>query len=358
MAKHSIALIGGDGIGPEVIDQGVIVLKALEKRFSVTFDFQAFDWGTDYYFKHGVMMPSDGLDTLAKFDSIFFGAVGHPDVQDHITLNGLLLPMRRGFDQYVCQRPSYLYPGVTSPLRGYDNAGDIDMIVIRENTEGEYANVGGFLYENFKAEVAVQSGVFTRHGIERVVRYSFELARKRNGKKRLASITKSNAQAYGMVLWDRIFSEVALEYPDITTESLLVDAACMNFIRRPESFDVVVASNLFGDILTDIGAQITGSMGLAASANINPERTFPSVFEPVHGSAPDITGRGIANPLATILSAGMMLEHLGEPQAATAVHDACMTVLRDGEVIPADLGGNATTVQLGAAVVAALESAP
>jgi tartrate dehydrogenase/decarboxylase/D-malate dehydrogenase len=358
MAKHNIALIGGDGIGPEVIDQGVTVLKSLEKRFGVTFDFKEFDWGTDYYFKNGVMMPSDGLDTLRTFDTIFFGAVGHPDVQDHITLNGLLLPMRRGFDQYVCQRPSYLYPGVVSPLRGYDNAGDIDMIVIRENTEGEYANVGGFLYENFKDEVAVQSGVFTRHGIERVIRYAFELARKRNGKKRLASITKSNAQAYGMVLWDRIFDEVKTEYPDITPESLLVDAACMNFIRRPESFDVVVASNLFGDILTDIGAQITGSMGLAASANINPERDYPSVFEPVHGSAPDITGKGIANPLATILSAGMMLEHLGEPEAAAAVHDACMTVLRDGEVVPADLGGKATTVQLGAAVVAALEAAP
>ena len=357
MANHNIALIGGDGIGPEVINEGVNVLKSLEKRYGVTFNFTDLPWGTDYYFKNGVMMPSDGLDTLMKFDSILFGAVGHPDVQDHITLSGLLLPMRRGFDQYVCQRPSVLYPGVSSPLKGYDNAGDIDMMVIRENTEGEYANIGGLLYQGHPDEIAVQAGVFTRHGISRVVRYAFELARKRNGKKKLASITKSNAQGFSMVLWDRIFDEIQVEYPDIETESLLVDAACMNFIRRPESFDVVVASNLFGDILTDIGAIITGSVGLAASGNINPDKKYPSMFEPVHGSAPDITGKGIANPIATILSAGMMLEHLGEPQAAQAIHDACMTVLRDGEIVPADLGGSATTVQIGTAVVNALENA-
>jgi tartrate dehydrogenase/decarboxylase/D-malate dehydrogenase len=357
MANHNIALIGGDGIGPEVINEGVNVLKSLEKRYGLTFNFTDLPWGTDYYFKNGVMMPSDGLDTLMTFDSIFFGAVGHPDVQDHITLSGLLLPMRRGFDQYVCQRPSVLYPGVSSPLKGYDNAGDIDMMVIRENTEGEYANIGGLLYQGHPDEIAVQAGVFTRHGINRVVRYAFELARKRNGKKKLASITKSNAQGFSMVLWDRIFDEIKVQYPDIETESLLVDAACMNFIRRPESFDVVVASNLFGDILTDIGAIITGSVGLAASGNINPGKTYPSMFEPVHGSAPDITGKGIANPIATILSAGMMLEHLGEPEAAQAIHDACMTVLRDGEVVPTDLGGSATTTQIGTAVVSALENA-
>ncbi len=357
MANHKIALIGGDGIGPEVIKEGVKILRSIERRYNLTFDFQDFPWGTDYYFKHGEMMPPDGLDILASFDSIFFGAVGHPDVQDHITLNGLLLPMRRGFDQYVCQRPSVLYPGVASPLKGYDKAGDIDMMVIRENTEGEYANVGGLLYQGHPNEVAVQAGVFTRHGINRVIRYSFELARRRNGKKKLASITKSNAQGFSMVLWDRIFDEIKIEYPDIETESLLVDAACMNFIRRPESFDVVVASNLFGDILTDIGAIITGSVGLAASGNINPEKTYPSMFEPVHGSAPDITGKGIANPIATILSAGMMLEHLGELEAAQSIQDACMTVLRDGETVPADLGGSATTIQIGTAVVNALESA-
>ena len=353
---HSIALIGGDGIGPEVIAEGVKILRVVEKRFGITFNFKDFPWGSDFYFKNGFLMPPDGLEQLAQFDSIFFGAVGHPEIQDHITLSGLLLPMRRGFDQYVCQRPSVLYPGVISPLRGYDKAGDIDMVVIRENTEGEYADVGGTLYPNFPNEVAVQASVFTRHGIERIVRYSFNLARKRNGRKKLASITKSNAQGHSMVLWDKVFSEVATDYPDIETESLLVDAACMNFIRRPESFDVVVASNLFGDILTDIGAIITGSVGLAASANVNPERKFPSMFEPVHGSAPDIAGKGIANPIATILSAGMMLEHLNELEAAQSIHDACMAVLRDGEVIPADLGGNATTLQVGVAVAAALEA--
>ena len=351
--SYHIAVMGGDGIGPEVLTEGLKVLRVAGTRFDIAFDFKEFDWGSDYYFEHGTMMPADGLDQLRGSDAIYFGAVGHPDVQDHITLNGLLLPMRRGFDQYVCRRPSVLYPGVTSPLRGVET-GDIDMVVIRENTEGEYANVGGFLYQGFPEEVAVQSGIFTRHGIERVVRYSFELARARNKQKRVASITKSNAQGYGMVLWDRVFEEVAAGYPDIETESLLVDAACMNFIRRPQSFDVVVASNLFGDILTDIGAVITGSMGLAASANINPEKRYPSMFEPVHGSAPDITGKGIANPLAAILSAVMMLEHLGEPDAASAVHEACMSVLRDGEVVPADLGGSATTTQLGDAVATAL----
>jgi tartrate dehydrogenase/decarboxylase/D-malate dehydrogenase len=357
MAKsYNIAVIPGDGIGAEVLEEGMKALHTVEQRFGVSFSFTSYPWGSNYYFEHGKMMADDGLDTISSSDAIFFGAVGHPDIQDHVTLNGLLLPMRRGFDQYVCQRPSVLYPGVTSPLRGMET-GDIDMIVIRENTEGEYSNIGGFQYGGFPEEIAVQSAVFTRHGIERVVRYSFELARSRNKKKKLASITKSNAQGYSMVLWDRVFDEVAAEYPDIETESLLVDAACMNFIRRPQSFDVVVASNLFGDILTDIGAIITGSMGLAASANINPERKFPSVFEPVHGSAPDIAGKGIANPLAAILSAGMMLEHLGEPEAASALHEACMSVLRDGEFVPADLGGSATTTQLGDAVVGALEAA-
>ena len=305
--------------------------------------------------KSGRMMPPDALDTVRPFHAIYFGAVGHPEIQDHVTLNGLLLPMRRGFDQYVCQRPSVLYPGVISPLRGKE-PGDIDMVVIRENSEGEYANVGGFQYQGFPQEVAVQTAVFTRHGIQRVVRYAFELARSRNKKRRLTSITKSNAQGYGMVLWDRVFQEVAADYPDIQTESLLIDAACMNFIRRPESFDVVVASNLFGDILTDIGAIITGSLGLAPSGNINPEKRFPSTFEPVHGSAPDIAGKGIVNPLAAILSAGMMLTHLGEEKAAEAVHNACIAALSRGQVLTPDLGGKATTAQVGDAVVRAVEA--
>ncbi len=355
MGSHEIAVIRGDGIGTEVIEEGLKVLYAAERRFGMRLRFTEFPWGTDYYFQHGTMMPAEGLDMLKNYQAIFFGAVGHPDVQDHITLNGLLLPMRRGFDQYVCQRPSVLYPGVMSPLRGYE-PGDIDMMVIRENTEGEYAYVGGFQYQGFPEEVAIQASVFTRRGIERVVRYSFELARQRNKKRKVASITKSNAQGYGMVLWDRVFQEVAAEYPDIATESLLVDAACMNFVRRPASFDVVVGSNLFGDILTDLGAIITGSMGLAPSGNINPEKRFPSTFEPVHGSAPDIAGKGIANPIATVLSAAMMLRHLGETQAAEAIDAACMTVLRDGEVVPQDLGGRASTAQIGDAIVHALEA--
>ena len=356
MGKHEIAVIRGDGIGPEVIEEGIKVLNAAQRRFGVEFTYTEFPWGSGYYFEHGTMMDANGLDTLRGFDAIFFGAVGHPDIQDHVTLNGLLLPMRRGFDQYVCQRPSILLPGVTSPLRDMES-GDIDMIVIRENTEGEYANVGGFQYKGFPEEVAVQTSVFTRRGIERVVRYSFELARSRNKKRRLASITKSNAQGYGMVLWDEVFDQVAAEYPDIETESLLVDAACMNFIRRPQSFDVVVASNLFGDVLTDIGAIITGSMGLAPSGNINPERVFPSVFEPVHGSAPDIAGKGIANPMATVFSSAMMLRHLGETDAANAVDAAVESVLRDGETMPVDLGGSASTQAIGDAIVNALERA-
>ncbi len=356
MSTHNIAVIRGDGIGPEVIEEGIKVLDAARRRFGVGFTYTEFPWGSDYYFEHGRMMDANGLDRLAGFDAVFFGAVGHPDIQDHVTLNGLLLPMRRGFDQYVCQRPSILLPGVTSPLRGVES-GDIDMIVIRENTEGEYANVGGFQYKGFPEEVAVQTSVFTRRGIERVVRYSFELARSRNKQRRVASITKSNAQGYGMVLWDEVFDQVAAEYPDIETESLLVDAACMNFIRRPQSFDVVVASNLFGDVLTDIGAIITGSMGLAPSGNINPERAFPSVFEPVHGSAPDIAGKGIANPMATVFSGAMMLRHLGETEAADAVDAAVESVLRDGETMPVDLGGSASTQAIGDAIVSALERA-
>ncbi|MEK9659041.1 MAG: tartrate dehydrogenase [Chloroflexota bacterium] len=357
MGKHRIAVVPGDGIGPEVIAEGIKALEAVGRRYGVDMEFKEFDWGTGHYFKHGRMMPADALDTLRGYDVTFFGAVGHPDVQDHVTLNGLLLPMRRGFDQYVCERPSILYPGVTSPLRGVE-PGDIDMVVIRENTEGEYANVGGFQYKGFPDEIAVQTSLFTRKGCERVIRYAFELARKRNGKKRVASITKSNAQGYSMVLWDEVFKQVAAGYPDIETESLLVDAACMNFIRRPGSFDVVVASNLFGDILTDIGAIITGSMGLAPSGNVNPDRTFPSNFEPVHGSAPDIAGKGLANPLATALSAAMMLRHLGEEEAGDALEAACMTVLRDGEVLTPDLGGKASTSAVGNAIAAAVESAP
>ena len=350
---YRIAVIRGDGIGVEVVEEGLKVLRAAGERFGVSWEFTEYPWGSDYYFEHGRMMPEDGVEQLRDCDAIFLGSVGHPEIQDHVTLNGLLLPIRRTFDQYVCQRPSVLWPGVDSPLAGKQpNA--IDLVVIRENTEGEYANIGGFQYRDTPDEVAIQASVFTRRGCERVMRYSFELARKRDGKRKVTSITKSNAQGYSMVLWDRVFESVAAEYPDIETESLLIDRACMDFIRRPEDFDVVVASNLFGDILTDIAAQVTGSIGLASSGNIDPERRYPSMFEPTHGSAPDIAGRGIANPMAQVLCAAMMLRHLGEETAAHAVEQAVTGVLAAGAPLTADLGGSASTSDVGDAIVEAL----
>jgi tartrate dehydrogenase/decarboxylase/D-malate dehydrogenase len=353
MPSFNIAVLPGDGIGKEVVAEGLRVLEAAGARWGASFALTPYEWGSEYYFQHGRMMPAAGLDMLRAADAIYLGAVGHPDIPDHTSLNGLLLPIRRTFDQYACVRPSYLYRGVRSPLAGKE-PGSIDLVVVRENTEGEYAQVGGFVYHRMPEEVAIQTAVFTRRGIERVVRYAFELARRRNKKKRVASITKSNAQGYGMVLWDHAFADVAREYPDIATESLLVDAAAMNFIRRPESFDVVVASNLFGDILTDLGAIVTGSLGLAASANLNPSREYPSMFEPVHGSAPDIAGRGIANPLAAILSAGMMLEFLGVEAAARAIEEAVAATLAEGQVLTADLGGSASTSQVTDAVLSHL----
>ena len=313
---------------------------------------ESFPWGSDYYFAHGRMMPADALDVLRRFDAIFFGAVGDPRLQDNVTLNGLLLPIRRAFDQYACVRPAVLYPGVRGPLVG-KKAGEIDFVVVRENTEGEYAQVGGVLYSGGPHEVAVQSAMFTRHGTERIIRFSFELTRRRNKKRLLTSVTKSNAQGFSMAFWDRVFADVARDFPDIRTESLLVDAACMDLVRRPESFDVLVASNLFGDILTDLSAAITGcSLGLAPSANLNPERTFPSMFEPVHGSAPDIAGRGIANPMAQILAGVQMLEFLGESAAASLIERAVVAVLTDQAVVTPDLGGTSTTEAVADAIVA------
>ena len=349
LSSYDIAVIKGDGIGVDVVDEALKVLGSIGGSRGIEWNFTELPWSSEYYFEHGEMMPSDGVDQLRSFDSIFLGAVGHPEVQDHITLNGLLLPIRRAFDQYACVRPSVLLPGVESPLAG-KKPYDIDLIVVRENTEGEYANVGGFQYHSFPDEVAVQSAVFTRRGCERVIRYAFELTRQRDHRRHLTSITKSNAQGYGMVLWDRTFAEVAEEYPDIATDSLLIDAACMDFIRRPEKFDVVVASNLFGDILTDIGAIITGSMGLASSANLDPSRKNPSMFEPTHGSAPDIAGQGIANPMAQILTSAMMLDHLGEDEAAKCVRSAVANVLDQGEILTPDLGGASTTMAVGDAI--------
>ena len=351
--SYRIAVIGGDGIGPEVVEAAIPVLEAAAARSGAQFEWSRFPWGSEHYVAHGRMMPAGALDELRPFDAIFFGAVGDPRLQDNLTLDGLLLPIRRGFDQYACVRPAVLYPGVRCPLAG-KAPGSIDFVVVRENTEGEYAQVGGVLYPGGPHEVAVQSGIFTRRGTERVIRFAFELARQRNGRRLVTSITKSNAQGYGMAFWDRVFVEVAREFPEIRTESLLVDAACMDFVRRPETFDVVVASNLFGDILTDLSAAITGSLGLAPSANLNPARTAPSMFEPVHGSAPDITGRGVANPMATMLAGAMMLDFLGDGDAARLVDSAVRAVLADGAPLTPDLGGTATTREITSGVISKL----
>ncbi len=350
---YKIAVIAGDGVGQEVIPQGKRVLDHAAAKHGAHFAYTEYPWGTDYYLRNGAMAPADFIDQLRPADAIFLGAVGHPKVPDNVTLNGLLLPIRRAFDQYANIRPAVLYEGVESPL-ALRRGQKIDMVVVRENTEGEYAQVGGFLYREQPEEVAIQTSVFTRRGCERVIRVAFELARKRNRKKRVASITKSHAQGYSMVLWDRAFAKVAEEFPDISTETLLVDAAAMNFIRRPESFDVVVGSNLFGDILSDLSAIIVGSMGLAPSANIDPSRRFPSMFEPVHGSAPDIAFKGIVNPLATILCAAQMAEHLGMPDAAREIDGAVAKVLAEGSIRTPDLGGASTTAQVTDAVIAAM----
>src|SRR4051794_29920510 len=350
MNSYRIAVIPGDGIGNEVTPAALRVLERAGTRHGARFEWTSFPWGSAHYFEHGRMMPADAVDRLRPFDAIFFGAVGDPRIQDNVTLNGLLLPIRRRFDQYACVRPAVLYPGVRGPLAGR-KGGDIDFVVVRENTEGEYAQIGGGLHHDGPYEVAIQTATFTRHGTERVIRFAFDLARRRSGKRLLTSVTKSNAQGFSMAFWDRVFVELARDYPDIRTESLLVDAACMDLVRRPTDFDVIVASNLFGDILTDLSAAITGSLGLAPSANLNPARTFPSMFEPVHGSAPDITGKGIANPLATMLAGAMMLDFLGEAGAAAAIDTAVRAVLAEGQSVTPDLGGTGTTRTATAAVL-------
>jgi tartrate dehydrogenase/decarboxylase/D-malate dehydrogenase len=350
-AAPRIAVIGGDGIGPEVVDQAIRVADAAAGNAGAVLDWHRLPWSSMYYLRTGHIIPEDGWDQLRKFDAILLGAVGQPGVPDTVTVHGLLLPMRRRFDQYVNLRPAYLFEGVQSPLR--DKApGSIDMLVYRENTEGEYAPIGGRLYPSTPHETALQTAVFTRRGCERIMRAAFEGARRR--RKHVTSITKSNAQGYTLGLWDEVFAGVAKDYPDIEARSLLVDAAAMDLVRKPESFDVVVASNLFGDILTDLSAIVTGSVGLAASGNINPEGAYPSMFEPVHGSAPDIAGTGIANPLAAILSAKLMLDHLGQSRAAAAIQGAVAAVLRAGTMRTPDLGGSATTAQMADAVLAAL----
>ena len=351
MADYNLAIIPGDGVGPEVVAEGRKVLDALSaQEAELNFRYTEFSWGSAYYRETGRMMPEDGMAQVNACDAILFGAVGDPQIPDHITLQGLLLPMRRAFDQGVCIRPAYLYPGVTSPLAGKE-AGEIDLVIFRENTEGEYAPVGGRLYPGTPHETVMQTNVFTRRGTERIIRAAFEHCVKRNKKNLVTSVTKSNAQAFGMVFWDEVFEAVAAEYPQIQTESLLVDRVAMDLVRWPEAFDVMVASNLFADIISDIAAVATGSMGLAASANINPDGIYPSMFESVHGAAFDIAGHGIANPLATISAVGMMLDHLGEPESARRVESAVMRSLEERRVVTGDLGGSASTAQVGDEVV-------
>jgi tartrate dehydrogenase/decarboxylase/D-malate dehydrogenase len=314
--------------------------------------FKMFPWGCDYYHKHGKMMADDGLATLKEFDAIFFGSVGHPSVPDHITLWGLRLAICQGFDQYANVRPARILPGVISPLRGREGA-DLDWIIVRENSEGEYSGVGGRAHQGLPEEVGMEVAVFTRSGVRRIMAFAFELARKRP-RKMLTLVTKSNAQRHGLVMWDEIFAEVAKEYPDVATDKMLVDAVTTRMVLKPETLDVLVATNLHADILSDLAAALSGSLGIGPTANLNPEKTFPSMFEPIHGSAFDIMGQGIANPIGTFWTAVLMLEHLGEHQAAARLMRAIETLTSAGSVLPRDLGGTATTEEVTDALCKAL----
>ncbi|QQE75799.1 tartrate dehydrogenase [Brevibacillus composti] len=346
---HKIAVIPGDGIGPEVIREGVKVLQKIaewDERLQFQFDF--FPWGCEYYVRHGKMMADDGMEQLQSFDAIYLGAVGYPGVPDHVSLWDLLLKIRKRFDQYVNLRPIKLLQGAPCPLRDVRRE-DIDMLFIRENSEGEYAGAGDWLFKGKPEEVVLQTGVFSRKGTERIIRYAYETARKTG--KTLTSVSKGNALNYSMVFWDQVFEEIGKEYPDVQTYSYLVDAASMYMINQPKRFQIVVTSNLFGDILTDLGAALAGGLGLAAGANINPERIYPSMFEPIHGSAPDIAGQGIANPLAAIWSASQMLEFLGYEEWAHVVLEATEQVLKEQKALTPDLGGTASTSEAGDEVV-------
>jgi len=352
MELHKIAVVPGDGIGPEVMAECVKVLKAVsEMDGSFGFEFTTYPWGCEYYLKTGEMMPEDGMEILKGYEAILLGAVGFPGVPDHISLRELLLRIRHDFDQYINLRPVKLLKGAPCPLKGVGPE-DIDMTFIRENSEGEYSGSGAWLYPNSPQEVVIQNGVFSRKGTERVIRYAYELARKE--KKTLTSISKANALNYSMVFWDQIFKEVGKEYPDVKTYSLLVDAASMFMVKDPKRYQIVVTSNLFGDILTDLGAAIAGGMGLAAGANLNPERTFPSMFEPIHGSAPDIAGQQKANPLAAIWSASQLLDFFGHEDWGKKVLDAIETLLVSQEGLTPDQGGTATTSECGDALVKVL----
>jgi len=347
--RYRIASIPGDGIGNEVIPAGIEVLEALAAKEGFGFAFEHFDWSSQRYLASGAYIPAGGLQRLKTFDAIFFGAVGAPEVPDHISLWGLRLPICQGFDQYANVRPSRVLPGISSPLAG---GAQIDWVIVRENTEGEYSGSGGRVHQGLPEEIATETSVFTRSGVQRIHRFAFDLARRRP-RKRLTLVTKSNAQRHGMVLWDEIFFEVAAEYPDVATERILVDAVTTRMVLKPASLDTIVASNLHADILSDLAAALSGSLGIAPTANLNPERKFPSMFEPIHGSAFDITGKGIANPIGTFWTASMMLEHLGEARAAARLMRA-IEMVTGQRVFTPDLGGNARTADVTTAVIAAL----
>jgi len=352
MQKYRIAYIPGDGIGKETGPEGVRVLEAAARRFGFELKFDEYDWSCDYYARHGRMMPVDGLDQVRGHDAVFFGAAGWPaTVPDHVSLWGLLIPFRRNFDQYVNLRPVRLMPGIKCPLADR-KPGDIDFWVVRENSEGEYSSIGGRMFDGTSRETVVQTSTFTRHGVDRIMRFAFELASK-GAKKHVTSATKSNGISITMPYWDERFKAMSAQYPSIRTDQFHIDILSAHFVMHPDWFDVVVGSNLFGDILSDLGPACTGTIGVAPSANINPERAFPSLFEPVHGSAPDIYGKGIANPIGQIWSGAMMLEHLGQAVAAKAIVDAIEKVLLEGPRTP-DVGGAARTVDMGKAVAEAI----
>ena len=353
MARHyRIAVIPGDGIGKETVPEGLRVLDAAARRFGFSLSTTDYDWSCETYRATGRMMPEDGLDRLRDSDSIFLGAVGWPGVPDHVSLWGLLIPIRRSFDQYVNLRPCRLLPGVRTPLAGRGPA-DIDFYVVRENTEGEYSSTGGRMFAGTEREFVTQDSVFTRIGVDRILRYAFDLARTRRRKK-VTSATKSNGITFTMPYWDERFAAIAAEYPDVATDQFHIDILCAHFVQHPDWFDVVVGSNLFGDILSDLGPAVAGSIGIAPSANINPEKRFPSMFEPVHGSAPDIAGKFICNPIGQIWSGAMMLDHLGETEAAAAILRAIEALLAEGGPRTRDMGGNAGTADVGRALADAV----
>ena len=349
---YNIAVIPGDGIGKEVVPEAVRVLEAVAGKYDLGFKFDEKDWNCERFHKQGQMMPDDALESIKDHDSILLGAVGYPGVPDHVSLWGLLIPIRREFHQYVALRPVRMFAGMPCPLAGRE-PGDIDFLIVRENNEGEYSEIGGRLYQGTEYEFATQQSVFTRVGTDRIMRYAFELAQTRK-RKHLTSATKSNGIIHSMPYWDERFEVVSADFPDIETSNYHIDILTAHFVRNPDWFDVVVGSNLFGDILSDLGPAVTGTIGIAPGANINPEGDFPSMFEPVHGSAPDIAGQGIANPIGEIWSAAMMLDHLGQPEAAANIVSAIETVIRDSDVKTPDMGGNANTQELGQAVVDAL----